>query len=176
MTAIYNRALQDLDFLAFLDRWVPFSRPIVIADLLVLAHSPGAEWAMIWDKNQESQDENMESGNLKRRGRRRPGEAWSINGLKSRGIETFVWLSTIFSAMKSILQKIIIWFIWYKLYQKIVWNHFLESVGTVHDNLIWLISLYWEVFNLYQTVVSNHSVHNSITDHILSTGSEVNPS
>ena len=121
MTVIYNKALQDLDVLAFLNRWVPSSRPIVITDLSVLAHSPREEWAMIWDKNQESQDENTESGNLGWRGRRRPGEAWSINGLKSRGIETFVWLSTIFSAVKSILQKIIIWYI-IKSYETICLN------------------------------------------------------
>ena len=62
-----------------------------------------------------------------------------------------------------------------KSYETISLNR-VEQYMIMIDNdwtvLIWLILFDWELFNFK----SNHSIHNSITDHILSNGSEVNPS
>ena len=51
--------------------------PKVIVDVLVFVHGLRGWWANFWDTKQESQDGNKEFGNLGRRGRRRPAEAWS---------------------------------------------------------------------------------------------------
>ena len=77
----FGNILTDLLLLIWL-YWSGLFRtsPSWIVESLVPAHrgysSSRTLWAMVLDKNHESQNENTECGNLGRRGRWRPEEAW----------------------------------------------------------------------------------------------------